>query len=276
VRSTVFRFEDFTALALALKDAEGSELPAPEGEIGPDGEWVLAIFEVGERRKATAAAARIVVKDTARRILFEERDWERLVSFAFARSGHFKAARIGLGGATSSSNYPVLSPDETAPLPTLPGVPDSPPSAPASFRDSAPPVSSRIPNARVLIVDDDDGTREFVQKTLEGLSLTVIPMVSADDGSVALTSRVFDLVVLDFGLPRGAGLSLVRALRKNQATAQTPVLFVAEPGGSRDAVEAFASGADDFVTKPLRASELSARIIGLLRRARTSQPPEKR
>ena len=266
MRSTVFRFEDFTALALALKDAEGSELPAPEGESGPDGEWVLAIFEVGERRKASAAAARIVVSDSKRVVLFEERDWERLMTFAFARSGHFKAVR--LGGATSSSNFPVLSPDDTAPPPT-------------SFRDNAPPVSSRIPNARVLIVDDDDGTRDFVTKTLEGMALNVVAMLSADEGSAALASsradgRKFDLVVVDFGLPRGAGLSLVRALRKAEATAQTPVLFVAEPGGSRDAVEAFASGADDFVTKPLRASELSARIVGLLRRARPSQPPEKR
>ncbi len=267
MRSTVFRFEDFTALALALKDADGSELPAPEGETGPDGEWVLAIFEVGERRKATAAASRIAVKEGKRVVLFEERDWERLMTFAFARSGHFKASiqangRPGLSGATSSSNFPVLSADDTAPPPT-------------SFRDT-PPVSSRIPNARVLIVDDDDTTRDFVTKTLEGLALNVVAMLTADDGSAALATRTFDLVVVDFGLPRGAGLSLVRALRKAESTAQTPVLFVAEPGGSRDAVEAFASGADDFVTKPLRASELSARIVGLLRRARTSQPPEKR
>lgn len=267
MRSTVFRFEDFTALALALKDAPGSELPAPEGEIGPDGEWVLAIFEVGERRKATAAAARIAVKDTARVVIFEERDWERLMTFAFARSGHFKASRVGgLAGATSSSNFPVLSADDTAPPPTSP-------TSQSSYRDNTPPVSSRIPSARVLIVDDDETTRDFVTKTLEGMALNVVAMLTADDGSVALASRTFDLVVVDFGLPRGAGLSLVRALRKAAATAQTPVLFVAEPGGSRDAVEAFASGADDFVTKPLRASELSARIVGLLRRARTSQPP---
>lgn len=266
MRSTVFRFEDFTALALALKDADGSELPAPEGESGLDGEWVLAIFEVGERRKATAAAARIVMREARRVVLFEERDWERLMTFAFARSGHFKASR-GLGGATSSSNFPVLSADDTVPPPT-------------SFRggaaDNTPPVSSRIPNARVLVVDDDTATRDFVTKTLEGLALNVVAMLSADDGSAALASRAFDLVVVDFGLPRGAGLSLVRALRKAEATSQTPVLFVAEPGGSRDAVEAFASGADDFVTKPLRAPELSARIVGLLRRARPSQPPEKR
>jgi two-component system phosphate regulon response regulator PhoB len=261
LRSTVFRFEDFAALALALQDAPAAELPAPEGESGPDGEWVLAIFEVGVRRKATAAAARIGVREGARLVFFEERDWERLMSFALARSGHYKAMRAG-SGATSSSNFPALSPDDTAP--------------PPSFADSTPPVSSRLLSSKVLVVDDEAQTRDLVTNTLQALSLTVVTVASAPDADAQLAVRMFDLVVVDFGLPRGTGLDFVRRFRKATVTANVPVLFIAEPGGSRDAVEAFASGADDFVTKPLRAPELSARIVGLLRRARTSQPPERK
>jgi two-component system phosphate regulon response regulator PhoB len=50
-----------------------------------------------------------------------------------------------------------------------------------------------------------------------------------------------------------------------------PVLFLTAHASSRDVVEAFASGADDYVTKPFRAPELGARIFGLLRRARRAQ-----
>ena len=226
MRSTIFRFEDFAALALALQDAPAAELPAPAGENGPDGEWVLGIFEVGVRRKATAAAARIVLRDGARFVLFEERDWERLMSFALARSGHYKAMRGS--GATSSSPFPVLSPDDTAP--------------PPSFADSTPPVSSRLLSSKVLVVDDDAQTRDLVTNTLQALSLTVVSVISTSEADAQLAVRMFDLVVVDFGLPRAAGLDFVRKIRKATVTTNIPVLFIAEPGGSRDAVEAFASG----------------------------------
>jgi two-component system phosphate regulon response regulator PhoB len=137
-------------------------------------------------------------------------------------------------------------------------------------------VSSRLLSSKILVVDDDTPTRDLVATTLQALNLTVVPVTATAEADAQLAMRMFDLVVVDFGLPRGAGLELVRRMRKATVTANTPVLFIAEPGGSRDAVEAFASGADDFVTKPLRAPELSARIVGLLRRARTSQPPERK
>jgi two-component system phosphate regulon response regulator PhoB len=201
----------------------------------------------------------VALRQAVRVVVFEERDWERLVSFAFARSGHFRAT---LASASSSSKFPVLSPDDTAP--------------PQSFRDTAGPVSSRIPPSRVLVVDDDAPTRDLVTKTLQALGLSIVSVDTAEAAAETIAARRFDLVVIDFGLPRSSGLDLVRQMRKTPATVDLPALFIAEQGGSRDAVEAFASGADDFVTKPLRASELSARIVGLLRRARTSQPPERR
>src|SRR5580704_14286021 len=69
------------------------ELPLPEGEGVTDGEWVLAIFEIGERRRATASAARGLDKgDGTIWLGFERRDWERLHVFSEAKSEKMKAA----------------------------------------------------------------------------------------------------------------------------------------------------------------------------------------
>ena len=75
-----------------------------------------------------------------------------------------------------------------------------------------------------------------------------------------------DLVILDVMLPDLDGLEVTRRLRADGL--RVPVLFLTAHASSRDVVEAFASGADDYVVKPFRAPELGARIFGLLRRAR--------
>ena len=65
------------------------------------------------------------------------------------------------------------------------------------------------------------------------------------------------------------GIELCRLIRAEPTLSTLPVLFLTAHGSSRDIVDAFASGADDYVVKPFRAPELGARIFGLLRRART-------
>jgi two-component system phosphate regulon response regulator PhoB len=78
----------------------------------------------------------------------------------------------------------------------------------------------------------------------------------------------FDLLVLDWNLPGMTGIELCRLIRRDPLVSTLPVLFLTAHASSRDVVDAFASGADDYVVKPFRAPELGARIFGLLRRAR--------
>src|SRR4029079_9570332 len=58
------------------------ELGLPSGEIAEDGEWILAIFELGQGRRATSAAGRAVASPDASHLVFEQRDWQRLGEFA--------------------------------------------------------------------------------------------------------------------------------------------------------------------------------------------------
>ena len=85
-----------------------------------------------------------------------------------------------------------------------------------------------------------------------------------------LSTNSWDIVLLDWWLPGPDGLALLRRFRASGS--QVPVLFLTAHASSKDVVEAFASGADDYVVKPFRAPELGARIFGLLRRARMPSP----
>jgi two-component system, OmpR family, phosphate regulon response regulator PhoB len=87
-----------------------------------------------------------------------------------------------------------------------------------------------------------------------------------------LQSRV-DLLVLDWNLPGMTGLELCKRLRQEpSALAQLPILFLTAHSSSQDVSQAFAAGADDFVTKPFRALELGTRVLGLLRRSSVAAP----
>lgn len=256
MRSVVFRFEDITAFSLALGEAHGGSLALPEGETVVDGEWVLAIFEIGSRRRATAAAARGVCAAGDTHLAFERRDWDRLGSFVAARSEHMRAAKpVGAAGTVSSGRLA---------------------SAPPSFGavdSEAPPSSvlesSRAPfGARVLLVDDDGQTRDEVRRMLVEIGLVVEIAETVAEAAQRMRESAFDALVLDFHSQGNKPLELVRDLRRDPARAPIPVLFLSHRPSSRDAVDAFASGADDFLPRPFRAPELGARVFGLLRRAR--------
>jgi two-component system phosphate regulon response regulator PhoB len=276
LRHVVYHFDDLHAFSCTLAEAE-QELAPPAGVPVEDGEWVLAIFEVGERRRATAAAARGFARGAEGvSLAFERRDWERLVTFADT-------------SAVAPSTPPTLTIDEaddvepedmTIPIAigplTLAPPPDDdaedvgPPfDLGATPFGSLPPVSA--PNARVLVIDDEPEICDVVSAMLDAVGLDVETAESAEEALERLSRRPYDILVLDWRLPGMTGIDLCRQIRREPSLASLPVLFLTAASTSRDMVEAFASGADDFVTKPFRAPELGARIFGLLRRARLAQ-----
>ena len=118
--------------------------------------------------------------------------------------------------------------------------------------------------ARLLIVEDDDSTRELVAANLRAHGHVV---TEAGDAAGALRSwdaRRPDVIVLDLGLPDRDGDVVIRRVRKD---ATTPILVMSARGEERDKVAALEAGADDYVTKPVGMAELRARIAALLRRA---------
>jgi two-component system, OmpR family, phosphate regulon response regulator PhoB len=119
-----------------------------------------------------------------------------------------------------------------------------------------------------MIVDDDPDIRDVVAAMLEAVGLVTAPVGSAEDALQRVRTEPYDLLVLDWNLPKMTGIDLCRLLRKEPALAAMPILFLTANASSQDMVDAFASGADDYVVKPFRAPELGARIFSLLRRAK--------
>lgn len=122
---------------------------------------------------------------------------------------------------------------------------------------------------RVLLVEDDPRVRRSLRLALadEGYAVS-----EAGDGAQCLevlAESEPDVVLLDLMLPDTDGFSVCRMIRR---TSSIPVIMVTARTDSHDVVAGLEAGADDYVTKPLVAKELSARIRALLRR--TTPPGE--
>ena len=123
--------------------------------------------------------------------------------------------------------------------------------------------------ATILVVEDESS---FVEALTIGLTREGFDVVVAVDGAEALEKFEEvrpDLVLLDVMLPRISGIDVCRELRKKT---QTPIIMVTAKSEEIDTVVGLEVGADDYVTKPYRLRELTARIRAVLRRSESSSP----
>jgi len=124
--------------------------------------------------------------------------------------------------------------------------------------------------ARVLLVEDDDEIADVVIRGLREEGMTVERAADGDAGAAALAAGPWDIVLLDWRLPRRDGLDLLDELRARDTA--TPVLFLTARDAVADRVTGLRHGADDYLGKPFDFGELVARVEALLRR-RDRRPP---
>lgn len=117
---------------------------------------------------------------------------------------------------------------------------------------------------RLLVIEDDQRTAEYVTKGLQEAGHVVDTTANGADGLSLAVSNQYDLLVVDRMIPGLDGLSVVKALRSSHA--QVPIIFLSSVGGVDDRVEGLEAGADDYLVKPFAFSELIARINALTRR----------
>lgn len=118
--------------------------------------------------------------------------------------------------------------------------------------------------ARILVVEDDADTADYLLKSLREEGYVVEHAADGRDGLYLATAGAFDVVVQDRMIPGLDGLSVVKALRA--AGVDTPVLILSALGQLDERVKGLRAGGDDYLTKPFAYSELSARVASLLRR----------
>ena len=118
---------------------------------------------------------------------------------------------------------------------------------------------------RVLIVDDEPALSEHLARALGDAGYAVNVAADGEQADFAVRTESYDAVLLDLGLPRIDGLTLLRGWRESGLS--VPVLVLTARGSWHETVDGIDSGADDYVAKPFRMEEVIARLRGLIRRA---------
>jgi two-component system response regulator PhoP len=118
---------------------------------------------------------------------------------------------------------------------------------------------------RVLLIEDDAVLRLGLKRQLEADGYRVDMAADGEDGLFQAREYPVDLAIVDLGLPKLSGLTVVQTLRAEGRT--LPILILTARGSWQDKVKGLETGADDYLVKPFEYPELAARVKALLRRA---------
>ena len=120
---------------------------------------------------------------------------------------------------------------------------------------------------KILLIEDEAAIRDMVRM---GLELAGFSCIEAGDTQVALTlvhDQKPDLILLDWMLPGGSGLELLRRLKRDDVAKSIPVIMLTAKATEDNKIQGLESGADDYIAKPFAPRELVARIHAVLRRS---------
>lgn len=128
-----------------------------------------------------------------------------------------------------------------------------------------------MPEATILIVDDEPAIRDMVSITLDLAGFKSISAANALEAHISIIDHKPDLVLLDWMLPGGTGIELARRLRRDAVTSNIPIIMLTAKTSEDNKVQGLSEGVDDYVTKPFSPRELVARIKTVLRRVHGKQ-----
>jgi two-component system OmpR family response regulator len=123
---------------------------------------------------------------------------------------------------------------------------------------------------KILVVEDDETTAEFIAKGLAQENFTVDRAGNGRDAVFLATDGTYDAIVLDRMLPQMDGMAVLKALRAGGI--ETPILILSALGTADDRVDGLTAGSDDYLVKPFAFSELLARLRLLVRKAERGMP----
>jgi signal transduction histidine kinase/ActR/RegA family two-component response regulator len=166
--------------------------------------------------------------------------------------GKVHAESRGLGqGATFTVTLPIYNPPE----PVL--------SAPRRALQAPIPIAPTLQATRVLVVEDDEDTREIVRRTLQSAGALVEVAATADDARREMFQAAPDVLISDIRMPEEDGYSLIRSLRA--AGIETPAIALTAYARDQDADEAHAAGFQVHLTKPIDATHLVDAVASVIR-----------
>ena len=118
----------------------------------------------------------------------------------------------------------------------------------------------------ILVVDDEMAIREMIVMSLEMAGLNCLEADNIQDAHSLVIDKKPDLILLDWMLPGGSGIELLRRLRRDELTATMPVIMVTAKTEEDNKIQGLDVGADDYISKPFAPRELISRIKAVMRR----------
>lgn len=147
---------------------------------------------------------------------------------------------------------------ETAPVVSIPPPPVAVQAQPAQRLSLNIPQHSQA--LRVVVVDDDPGTRLLVRRVLEGVGHQVREAADGLEGMQAALEFRPQMMIVDWMMPHMGGLELSRALRQTKIGREIYIIIMTGQEDEECLIEAFENGVDDFMHKPIRGRVLAARL----------------
>jgi two-component system phosphate regulon response regulator PhoB len=124
---------------------------------------------------------------------------------------------------------------------------------------------------KILIIEDDHDIVEMLEYNLKEAGYETLSALNGEEGIALAGKESPDLIILDIMLPIVDGFEVCRILKKDDMTAQVPIIILSAKSQETDKVVGLELGADDYVTKPFSPRELIARTRAILRRGRGEQ-----
>ncbi len=119
---------------------------------------------------------------------------------------------------------------------------------------------------RILVVEDEAPIREMLCFVLEQKGYQPIEAEDYDSALEKICEPYPELILMDWMLPGGSGINLIKHLKRDELTRQIPVVMLTARGEEEDKVRGLEVGADDYITKPFSPKELMARLKAVMRR----------
>ncbi len=125
-------------------------------------------------------------------------------------------------------------------------------------------------STRLLVIDDEESICEILKYNLEKEGYQVDTAYSAEE-ALEMDLTPYDLFIVDIMMERLSGFDFAKRLRNSNSTEETPIIFCSALNGEDDTVMGLNIGADDYITKPFKISEVLARVNAVLRRSQLAR-----
>lgn len=121
-------------------------------------------------------------------------------------------------------------------------------------------------SAKIMIIEDDPDICEILEYNLQQEGFDTEKFHDGQKALDAVLKDPPDLILLDLMLPGRNGLEIARIIRKDEQTFNIPIIMITARSEEMDLLQGLEQGADDYITKPFRPKEVTARVKAMLRR----------